>query len=164
MTLSVWLYSQCFSLLALLLLEHYLLSILTLSNPAASGTLFAININLILSCSCWNIIYHQFLAGLTLLLLGYYLPFIINLYSHVISEFWCFLIMNMEDGESGAWSVPLLFYTERKWSCAYFSLFKYWRWFKYLHSCRKPWVYCTLLLSMRVKVSITNCCNILLIT
>ena len=101
MTLSVWLYSQCFSLLALLLLEHYLLSILTLSNPAASGTLFAININLILSCSCWNIFYHQFLARLTLLLLGYYLPFIINLYSRVISEFWCFLIMNMTQKESG---------------------------------------------------------------
>ena len=102
MTLSVWLYSQCFSLLALLLLEHYLLSILTLSNPAASGTLFAININLILSCSCWSIFYHQFLARLTLLLLGYYLPLIIKLYSRVISEFWCFLIMNMEDGEGGA--------------------------------------------------------------
>ena len=87
MTLSVWLYSQCFSLLALLLLEHYLLSILTLSNPAASGTLFAININLILSCSCWSIFYHQFLARLTLLLLGYYLPLIIKLYSRVISEF-----------------------------------------------------------------------------
>ena len=102
MTLSVWLYSQCFSPLALLLLEHYLLSILTLSNPAASGTLFAINISLILSCSCWNIFYHQFLARLTLLLLGYYLPFLINLYSHAISEFWCFLIMNMEDEEGGA--------------------------------------------------------------
>ena len=104
---------------------------------AAVGTLFTININLILSCSCWNIFCHQFLARLTLPLLGYYLPFIINLYSCVISEFWCFLIMNMEDGEGGAWSVPLLFYTERKWSCAYFLLFTYWRWFKYLHSCRK---------------------------
>ena len=35
--------------MALLLLEHYLLSILTSSYPAAGGTLFAININLILS-------------------------------------------------------------------------------------------------------------------
>ena len=35
------------------------------------------------------------------------------------------VIVNMEDGEGGAWSVPLLFYTERKWSGAYFSLFKY---------------------------------------
>ena len=102
MALSVWLYSQCFSLLALLLLEHYLRSILTSSYPAAGGTLFAININLILSCSCWNIFYHQFLPHLTLPLLGYYLPFIINLYSGVISEFWCFLIMNMEDREGGA--------------------------------------------------------------
>ena len=99
MALSVWLYSQCFSLLPLLQLEHYLISILTSSYPAAGGTLFAININLILSCSCWNIFYHQFLARLTLPLLGYYLPFIIDLCSRIISKFWCFLIMNMEDRE-----------------------------------------------------------------
>ena len=67
-------------------MEHYLQSILTSSYPAPVGTFFTIN----------------FLARLTLLLLGYYLPFIINLYSRVISEFWCFLIMNMEDGEGGA--------------------------------------------------------------
>ena len=42
--------------LILLLLEHYLLSIFASSIPDAVGTLFTINICLLYSCCCWNII------------------------------------------------------------------------------------------------------------
>ena len=75
--------------LILLLLEHYLLSTFTSSNPAAVrtlftiniassnpaavGTLFTINIYLFQSRCCWNIIYYQYLPHLILLQLEHYL-------------------------------------------------------------------------------------------